>query len=344
MGLKPQKEQSEETTPSNRPLQEGIVLKVLSGTYFVQAEADKSSDPPRYPCILRGTLRKELSFTTSAALPRRVVKAKRPLHTDVVAVGDRVLFSLQPDNTGVIEQVLPRKSRFARASFRGREQTLVTNLDQLVVVFACAEPQPDPWRIDRWLVAAEAFGLEAVLVANKRDLVSEKQFRASFSEFEAIGYRVLPTCAIHNTGLEPLKQLLRGRISAFTGPSGVGKSSLLNAIQPGLHLKVGAVGAVTHKGQHTTTVRELFPLEGGGWVADTPGLRQLELPPLSREELACCFPDFAPYLAIPCRFRDCRHETEPGCSLKAAVEEGKLSMRRYQSFLQIAKEIKAGSK
>ncbi|CCW35707.1 ribosome small subunit-dependent GTPase A [Chthonomonas calidirosea] len=333
------KAQNEKGEMACGDLQEGIVLKVLSGTYIVQAEADKSSDPPRYTCILRGTLRKQLTYTESAALPRRVVKAKMPPQTDVVAVGDRVLFSILPDHTGVIEEVLPRRTRFARAAFRGKEQTLVTNLDQLVVVFACAEPNPDPWRIDRWLVAAEAFGLEAVLVANKRDLVDETQFQRSFGEFAALGYKVLPTSALKETGIEPLRHVLRGRISAFTGPSGVGKSSLLNVLQPGLHLKVGAVGDVTHRGRHTTTVRELFPLEGGGWVADTPGLRQLELPALSRQELAECFVDFRPFLATPCRFRDCRHETEPGCNIKMAVEQGHLSARRYRSFLEIAHEL-----
>jgi len=323
---------------------EGIVLRAISGVYVVQADTDKDSHPRRYNCTLRGNLKKTFTYSTSGSLPRRVQRAKRPFTTDTVAVGDRVRFTPMDEEEGVIEEILPRQSRFARASFRGSEQTLITNLDQLVIVFACAEPNPDLWRLDRWLVAAESYGLEPLIVANKRDLVDDATFREKFAEFTAIGYRVLGTSAPQSLGIEELRAALRGRISAFTGPSGVGKSSLLNLVQPGLHLDTGDIGHVTYKGRHTTTVRELIPLDSGGWVADTPGLRNLELLAMDRDELADCFIEFRPCLETACRFRDCRHENEPGCNLKAAVAEGRISPRRYESFLLLAREIESAKR
>jgi ribosome biogenesis GTPase len=319
---------------------EGIVLKVYSGVYIVHADSDKDSRPRKIECILRGNLKKDFTYSTSGSQPLRVTRAKRPLSKDIVAVGDRVRFTPIDSDNGIIEEVLPRRTRFARSSFRGKEQTLVTNLDQLVIVFACAEPNPDLWRIDRWLVAAESNGLEPLIVANKRDKVDEAIFREWFGEYQRIGYRVLATSARDAEGVESLLALLRGRVSAFTGPSGVGKSSLLNVVQPGLFLATGDIGEVTYKGKHTTSTRELIPLESGGWVADTPGLRQLELLSMSRDDLAECFVEFAPFLETPCRFRDCRHENEPGCNLKSAVASGAVSRRRYESFLALTREIK----
>jgi ribosome biogenesis GTPase len=315
---------------------EGIVLKAIAGQYVVQADSDKDSRPRQLQCTLRGNLKKNFTYSTSGSMPKRVQRAKRPFVKDTVAIGDRVRFTPSDDKTGVIEEILPRRTRFARSSFRGSEQTLITNLDQLVIVFACTEPNPDLWRIDRWLVAAESNGLDPLIVANKRDLVDEATFREQFAEFTRIGYRVLGTSARQPLGVEELRAALRGRISVFTGPSGVGKSSLLNEIQPGLNLDTRDIGGSTHKGRHTTTVRELIPLDSGGWVADTPGLRQLELLRLTRDELVECFVEFRPYLETPCRFRDCRHENEPGCKIKAAVEAGEISPRRYESFLILA--------
>ena len=318
---------------------EGLVLRAISGQYIVQTDGDNSAAPRIMRCLLRGNLKKDLTYNTSGSVARRVTTAKRPLTKDTVAVGDRVRFTLTDEDNGVIEAILPRVTRFARASTGGQVQTLVTNLDQLAIVFACAEPNPDLWRIDRWIVAAETNGIEPLIVANKRDLTDAKTFEANFAEYARIGYRVIATSARQNLGIAELKETLRGRISAFTGPSGVGKSSLLNQVQPGLKLATGEIGLTTFKGRHTTTVRELIPLESGGWVADTPGLRQLEMLEMERDVLADCFIEFEPFLQIPCRFRNCIHEAEPDCSLKNAVEAGHVSRRRYESFLALAREI-----
>jgi ribosome biogenesis GTPase / thiamine phosphate phosphatase len=322
----------------------GIVLRVNSGLFAVQNAEAETGMAEVTLCTLRGNLRKKLTYSTSASQPRRVVKAKQPMNMDVVAVGDRVIYHCAEDDTGIIEEVLPRKTRFARSSFRGTEQTLVTNLDQLVIVFACAEPNPDLWRIDRWLISAEVAGIAPLLVANKRDKVDDATFHAAFDEFVSIGYTVLETCAKTGLGIEALKEKLSGHISAFTGPSGVGKSSLLNAIQPSLNRAIGNIGDVTFKGKHTTTVRELFPLQSGGWVADTPGLRSLEMLKMDREDLIETFVEFRPFLEQPCRYRNCKHLSEPGCVLKGAVESGAISPRRYESFLQLAREVEPAAR
>ena len=343
------KKQGSKAAPAAPPLTaetaerfEGLVLRAISGQYIVQPLTDMAQRPGTVRCLLRGNLKKDFTYNTSESVGRRVTRAKRPLTKDTVAVGDHVRFALTEEASGIIEEILPRLTRFARAATGGRVQTLITNLDQLVIVFACAEPNPDLWRIDRWIVAAESNGIEPLILANKRDLADEATFQANFAEYARIGYRVIAASAKQNLGIADLQAALRGRISAFTGPSGVGKSSLLNQVQPGLKLATGEIGLTTFKGKHTTTVRELIPLESGGWVADTPGLRQLEMLELDREELAECFIEFAPSLAEPCRFRDCKHEAEPDCNLKNAVEAGKVSRRRYDSFLALAHEVEGG--
>ncbi|MDE2125164.1 MAG: ribosome small subunit-dependent GTPase A [Armatimonadetes bacterium] len=320
------------------PLEEGIVLRATAGEYTVQA-LDQSAGCGTCRCTLRGNLKKVFTYSESTETPRRVTRARRPFMQDAVAVGDRVRFAVLRPGFGVVEEILPRSSRFARSAFRGRDQTLVSNLDQLVIVFACAAPHPDLWRIDRWLAIAEYCELSAVIVANKRELIADSEWPGPFAEYSRMGYRVVATSAVTGSGVATLKRMLTDKVSAFTGPSGVGKTSLLNRLQPALRGETAAVGGITHKGRHTTTIRELYPLSGGGWLADTPGLRQLNLPPMGRDALGECFVEIAAALEAGCRFGDCTHESEPGCCVTAAVERGEISQRRYRSYLQIATEV-----
>jgi ribosome biogenesis GTPase len=325
-------------------LREGIVLRASSGLYTVQPCDTTDSNPGAIGCNLRGNLKKVFTYNTSANAGRRVTAARRAMTKDPVAVGDRVRFTQLNSTSGVIEEILPRQSTFARSTFGGIAQTLVTNIDQLVVVFACAEPRPDLWLLDRWTVAAEQYGLPLLIVANKDDLIDDATFEERFSGYRDIGYTVLRTSARAGRGIDTLQEAFSGRISAITGPSGVGKSSLLNAVQPGLSLATGAIGEVTPKGRHTTTVRELIPLESGGWVADTPGLRQLDLLPMDRSDVLDCFIDLRQVVEEPCRFHNCRHEAEPDCRLKEAVESGSILRRRYESFLILARELERSAR
>lgn len=312
-------------------MREGIVLRAANGLYTVQAQDH------HYHCSLRGNLKKDLRYTTSAAHAPRVTHARRAMVNDPVAIGDRVRISEAGHGAGVIEEVLPRRTRFTRAGFRGKEQTLVCNIDQLVIVFACAEPQPDLWKLDRFLVAAETQGLAPLIVANKRDLVGRDDAAQLFAEYRSAGYPIVVTSASERDGTAELAARLVDRVSAFVGPSGAGKSSLLNAVQPGLNLRTSEVGGVTHKGRHTTTTAQLIPLRAGGWVADTPGLRQLDLLDASRDEIESAFPEFRLLLGR-CRFQDCRHDHEPDCAVKLAVAAGELAERRYRSFLALSAE------
>lgn len=314
-------------------LTEGIVIRAVRGVYTVQA------DGSLVHCALRGNLKKHFEYSKSESRPTRVTSARRPLTHDTISIGDRVRFAETLRGAGVIEEILPRQTRFGRSGFRGREQTLISNLDQVVIVFACAEPRLDPWKLDRFLVAAESEEISAVIVANKLDLVKESEFRDQFDAFTSLGYRVVPTAAKRGDGVSLVRDLLKGRVSAVVGPSGAGKSSLLNAIQPGLNLKTSDIGYVTFKGRHTTTSAQLLPLSFGGWVADTPGLRNFDLLGVDREDLIHCFPEMREFDG-GCRFDDCRHSAEPGCAIKSAVESGAIQRRRYESYAALAEEAK----
>jgi ribosome biogenesis GTPase len=309
-------------------LLEGTVFRVNSGNYFVSTETGGVIVGK-----LRGNLKKELVYSTSASRARRVDQAKKRRDTDPIAVGDRV--RIDPD-LRVIEDILPRRTELARRSpsLRG-QHTLVANLDHLFVVFAAREPRPDLWLLDRFLVTAASAEIEASIIVNKIDLVGDDldEVRDTLLPYEKIGYPVNYVSAREGIGLIEVRDMLRGRISAFAGPSGVGKSRLLNALCPGLNLRVGEIGYVTYKGRHTTTTAELIPLEEGreGWVADTPGLRQLEFWEVDKDDIVWCFPEFRP-LVGSCRFNDCRHRDELGCAIREAAESGEIDHRRYLSF------------
>lgn len=254
---------------------------------------------------------------------------------DIAALGDKVRVRELTDGSGVIEEVEKRKRAIVRLDPRPQgeyQQVLLANLDQAVFVFACAHPKPKLRMLDRYLVIAEKQQIPAIIIANKIDLVEDP--KDIFGLYESIGYHVIYTSAKTKDGLEEFKTILADKLSALAGPSGVGKSSLLNAIQSGLGLAVNEVSAVMKKGRHTTVTRELFALDGGGYVADTPGWKSLALWDTQPEELDAYFPELRD-LVPHCQYSDCTHTHEPNCAVRAALEEGKIHPERYESYLRL---------
>lgn len=260
-----------------------------------------------------------------------------------LAVGDKVV--LRNDAGGTewsITEVLPRRSRLARRTpgrARG-ERVIAANIDQVVVVFALRKPEPHVAMLDRFLIIAEANALASRVVVNKVDLADEEEARALFGAYEKIGYPVHITSCKTGAGLDALGQQLRGRTSAVTGPSGVGKSSLLNALYPGLGLRVGEISASVNKGRHITVGAYLHPLPDGGFVVDTPGLREIGLWGVPARELDGCFPEFRA-LRDQCRFADCSHLAEPDCAVRDALAAGEIDAGRYASFQKLGEELAA---
>jgi ribosome biogenesis GTPase len=209
---------------------------------------------------------------------------------------------------------------------------MLANPDQAVFVFACAHPSPKLRMLDRFLVIAEKQNIPAIIVANKTDLAEDP--KGIFGLYEQIGYRVIYTSVTEQKGITDLHNALVGRVSALAGPSGVGKSSLLNALQPGLGLAVNEISSAMNKGRHTTVTREMFSLEGGGYVADTPGWKSLALWDTEPEEMDAYFPELA-RLVAECQFSDCTHVHEPGCAVRAAVQGGTVHPERYESYLRL---------
>jgi ribosome biogenesis GTPase len=248
-----------------------------------------------------------------------------------------VIISPQDNGEAMIERVEERQRKFSRnaPSARGEyEQIILANPDQVVLVFSCAEPEPRLRMLDRFLVIAEQQQLPVLIVANKIDLVGHRDARRIFGHYPRIGYPLVYTSALKKQGIWRLRRKLRGKVSLLTGPSGTGKSSLMNAVQPGLDLRVNEISQATGKGRHTTVVREMFPLKRGGYVADTPGLKTVGLWDIEPEELDGYFPELKPLVA-ECQFSSCTHTQEPGCAVIEAVEKGKIHPERYESYLRL---------
>ena len=297
-------------SPADR---QGIVIRYQSGFYSVK------TDDEIIVCRLRGRLK------------------RGPLKGDIVTIGDNVRIAIQSDGTGAIEEVEERKSALIRMAPTPRgvyQQVLIANPDQIIIIFACADPDPNTRMLDRFLVICEKQELEPIIVLNKFDLVRRRSAKREFSVYQSLGYTVLYTSAESGTGIKKLNKILEGKISCFTGPSGVGKTSILNKLKPELGLNVREISQSTSKGKHTTVVRELFPIGSSGYVADLPGIRALALWDIEPEEIDGYFPEIRS-LVSKCHFSDCSHQNEPDCAVLTALENGKIDPGRYESYLRM---------
>lgn len=300
----------------------GVVVSGTGGVWQVHANGDV------HEASLRGRLKQT-----------REEKVK-------LAVGDHV--RVEEDDRGgawAIAEIFPRHSHLARREPGGRpgERIVIANVDQVVIVFAAANPEPHVRMLDRFLTIVEGNGLHARIVINKVELVSEDSVRERFAAYPAAGYPVHFTSVKRGIGLNELHDALAGRMSALSGPSGVGKSSLINALYPGVNLRTGEISQSVNKGRHTTVGAVLHPLPDSGYVADTPGLREVGLWGVPSAELDRCFPEFRPYLE-QCRFGDCSHRAEPDCAVRDAVREGQVSAERYESYVKLRDELEEGEK
>jgi len=334
------------STKGNVSGDEGVVYKKSTNIYFVRP----ASTPDRLiPCSLPGRLRKDRVYPAAApsSLRRRSRQVKELDHGDPLAVGDAVRYVEAGSGSGVIVEILPRRSHLSRRTAvpnpgaHAFDQVIAANVDQIIPVFAAAGPSPHWNMLDRYLASAESAHLPAVICITKLDLARGvdpqpgREIEAAAAEYRQIGYPVRLVSVVTGEGLEALRAVLRGHISVFTGKSGVGKTSLLNALQPRLGLRVHEVNPKTGKGRHTTTSSELFHLDGGGAVLDTPGMREVGLWDTEVDDLATLFREMRPWVG-KCRFGlDCGHDEEPGCAVRQAVMRGQISPRRYQSFLRM---------
>ena len=307
-------------TESQALREEAVVLHGTGGVWHV-----RSSSGDVHQASLRGRVKHERG------------------EAGKLAVGDRVVIEqLSRDDGWAISEILPRKSQLARRSPGGGpgERVVAANLDQVVVVFAAAKPEPHLRMLDRFLVIAEANQLAVRIVINKIELVDEASTRAMVSDYLVAGYPLHFTSVKKQIGLSELRDALLHKTSALSGPSGVGKSSLLNAMFAGLHLRVGEISESVNKGRHTTVGALAHHLSDDSYVVDTPGLREVGMWGIDSGNLADCFPEFRP-LVPDCRFTDCTHSREPGCAVLAAVEDGTLSRARHESYLLLRDDLTA---
>jgi ribosome biogenesis GTPase len=272
---------------------------------------------------------------------RRVLRNLVTDERSIVTTGDRVWARDAGNGEGSIERVEPRHGLLTRAS-RGREHVLVANVDQVVFVISLVEPELKPHLVDRFLVSAGRGGITPILCFNKADLVDVADYQPLVGFYSQMGVTTLLTSAPTGLGIDRLREELRGRQTVFSGQSGVGKSSLLNCVQPQLGLRVREVSGTTQKGRHTTTTSQLIPLSTGGYVVDTPGVRQFQLWDIRPEEIEGYFADFRPFVPL-CAFPDCTHTHEDRCAIKQAVERRLLSSRRYLSYLGLIEGGPAGA-
>ncbi|MBE3561002.1 MAG: ribosome small subunit-dependent GTPase A [Ktedonobacteraceae bacterium] len=317
--------------------EEGVIRCTLRGKLkkaFAQAQSPKAQEKMRSRPLKsspspgsRNFERIEKRDSTEQPLPARL------------AVGDYVKVRRLDAQTGVIEEILPRQSELVRKDTGSTErksvqQTLLANLDQVVIVLAVAQPEPHFGLLDRYLAICEHVQLTALICLNKADLSHDRRVDDAAGLYGRLGYKVIWTSVVSGEGITELRSLLRDHTTLFTGPSGVGKSSLVNAIEPGMALRTGMVSSATGKGRHTTTSSQLYRLSEGGWLADSAGIRALAAWNIPPEELASCFIEFRPYLG-ECEFSDCVHIDEEGCAVIQAVEDGVIDEYRYRSYVRM---------
>jgi ribosome biogenesis GTPase len=319
----------------------GVVYRKTTGHYTVHANGRELD------CGLSSLIRKQLIYPIAdpTSLRHRVQEVREIDHVDPIAIGDQVRFVDAGQNRGMITEVLPRLSKLSRpATVPGQhtfEQVIVANADLVVPVFAVADPTPKWGLLDRYLVSAESSKLRVLIVITKMDMAwKNKALNDDLEIYRSAGYSIQTVSANTGEGIAELKQTLRGRMSVLVGKSGVGKTSLLNAIQPGLGLRVRAVGKGEQgKGRHTTTHLEMFELEFGGTIVDTPGIREFGLWEIAGEELAYLFPEMASFVG-QCKFGlSCQHDREPGCAIRKAVVAGEISPQRYKSYMNLRGEL-----
>jgi len=287
-------------------MKEGIITKGIGGFYYIDYQGKI------YECKARGIFRKN-NLT--------------PM------VGDRVMISVlsEEKSLGVIEEIMERETELIRPA--------VANVNQAIVVFAVTQPEPTLTLLDRFLILAESQDLDITICLNKTDLADESRYKELLDIYGSTGYNIILTSKKLQRGIEDLREALRGKITVFAGPSGVGKSSLLNQVQSDIVLQTGEVSSKTDRGKHTTRHVELIKVENLGWVVDTPGFSSLALDFMKEEDLPYYFKEFLPFIE-DCRFNSCLHNNEPQCGVKQAIEDGKIHASRYESYKLFLEEIR----